>query len=92
MKHISLKTFIQRAVIILLAVWLLLIAPAFGQYEISWYTIDGGGGSSSGGPYTLVGTIGQPDAAWSSGAVWSSTIQRLPIRQHHQDPRAVWTL
>ena len=45
--------------------------PALGQttsqYEISWYTIDGGGGQSSGGPYTLTGTIGQPDAAWSSG-------------------------
>jgi len=26
-----------------------------------------GGGRSSGGPYVLTGTIGQPDAAWSSG-------------------------
>ena len=32
------------------------------QYELSWYTIDGGGGQ-----FELVGTIGQPDAAWSSG-------------------------
>ena len=38
-----------------------------GQYELSWYTIDGGGGRSSGGPYTLTGTIGQPDAAYSAG-------------------------
>ena len=37
------------------------------DYAIVWSTIDGGGGRSSGGPYTLVGTIGQPDAAWSSG-------------------------
>ena len=37
------------------------------EYEINWYTIDGGGGRSSGGPYELVGTIGQPDAAYSSG-------------------------
>jgi hypothetical protein len=36
-----------------------------GQYELSWYTIDGGGGRSTGGPYTLTGTIGQPDAAYS---------------------------
>ena len=42
-------------------------SSANGQYELSWYTIDGGGGRSSGGPYTLMGTIGQPDAAWSSG-------------------------
>ncbi len=34
---------------------------------MDWSTIDGGGGRSSGGPYELVGTIGQPDAAWSSG-------------------------
>ena len=33
-----------------------------GPYDLSWYTIDGGGGTSSGGPYTLSGTIGQPDA------------------------------
>ncbi|MFG0307351.1 MAG: GC-type dockerin domain-anchored protein [Phycisphaerales bacterium JB040] len=32
-------------------------------YEITWYTIDGGGGTSSGGTYSLSGTIGQPDAA-----------------------------
>ncbi len=38
-----------------------------GQYEISWYTIDGGGGRSSGGDFTLTGTIGQPDAAYSRG-------------------------
>ena len=37
------------------------------QYKIIWSTIDGGGGQSSGGPYVLTGTIGQPDAAWSAG-------------------------
>ena len=43
------------------------LAQGDGPYEISWYTIDSGGGTSTGGPYTLTGTIGQPDAAWSSG-------------------------
>ena len=38
---------------------------ANGPYEISWYTIDGGGGTSAGGQYILTGTIGQPDADWS---------------------------
>lgn len=38
-----------------------------GQYEISWYTIDGGGGTSSGGSYVLTGTIGQADADWGRG-------------------------
>jgi hypothetical protein len=37
------------------------------QYQLNWRTIDGGGGTSSGGQYKLTGTIGQPDAAYSSG-------------------------
>jgi hypothetical protein len=37
-------------------------AQSGGPYDLSWYTIDGGGGTSSGGAYTLSGTIGQPDA------------------------------
>jgi hypothetical protein len=32
------------------------------QYSLDWYTINGGGGTSSGGGYTLSGTIGQSDA------------------------------
>jgi len=31
-------------------------------YSIDWYTIDGGGGTSTGGVYSVSGTIGQPDA------------------------------
>src|ERR1035437_5991861 len=42
----------------------LLLGPAalFAQLSIDWHTIDGGGGTSSGGVYSLGGTIGQPDA------------------------------
>jgi len=46
-----------------------LLAPtlqAGPQYSIDWYTIDGGGGTSSGGDYTVSGTIGQHDAAPAS--------------------------
>lgn len=32
------------------------------NYGISWYKIAGGGGSSTGGVYSVTGTIGQPDA------------------------------
>jgi hypothetical protein len=32
------------------------------SYAIDWHTIDGGGGTSTGGVYSLSGTIGQPDA------------------------------
>jgi hypothetical protein len=43
------------------------VSAAGSQFELSWSTIDGGGGTSSGGPYVLTGTIGQPDAAYSAG-------------------------
>ena len=36
---------------------------AWGQYSVDWSTIDGGGGTSTGGVYTITGTIGQPDAS-----------------------------
>ncbi len=42
-------------------------AAAQAQFQIDWYTIDSGGGTSSGGVFTLAGTIGQPDAAASAG-------------------------
>jgi hypothetical protein len=32
------------------------------QFTIDWHTIDGGGGTSTGGVFTVSGTIGQPDA------------------------------
>ncbi len=37
------------------------------QYSIDWHTIDGGGGTSTGGVYSVTGTIGQPDAGTMSG-------------------------
>lgn len=48
-------------------VFLIFASACFADYSIDWYTIDGGGGQISGGAYTLTGTIGQPDAAYSSG-------------------------
>ncbi len=38
------------------------------QYAINWFTIDGGGGQSAGGVYTLASTIGQPDAGKLTGS------------------------
>ena len=43
-----------------------LSGAAFGDYEIAWHMIDGGGGTSSGGQYILSGTIGQHDAEYSA--------------------------
>jgi hypothetical protein len=51
---------------------------------LDWYTIDGGGGTSSGGDYSLSGTIGQPDAGGMSGGdydlsggFWSGIMEAL---------------
>ena len=41
------------------------------NYSIDWFTIDGGGGTSTGGVYSLTGTIGQPDAGTMSGGSYS---------------------
>jgi hypothetical protein len=37
------------------------------NYAIDWYTIDGGGGTSTGGSYAVSGTTGQPDAGHMAG-------------------------
>jgi hypothetical protein len=42
-------------------------AAAWADYEIIRHTIDGGGGTSSGGQYIVTGTIGQHNAAYSKG-------------------------
>jgi len=48
------------------------------SYSIDWHTIDGGGGTSTGGTFVLSGTIGQPEAGRMSdsrytieGGFWS---------------------
>lgn len=37
------------------------------NFSLTWFTLDGGGGSSAGGSYAVHGTIGQPDAGSASG-------------------------
>ena len=51
----------MRKLILLLG----LLLPAFSHaqsYSIDWYKIAGGGGTSTGGVYSVSGTIGQHDA------------------------------
>ncbi len=71
MKSINLNAFVKKGAISLLAVCLLMALPAWsqtgGDFEISWSTIDGGGGIISGGDFKLKATIGQPDAGFMSG-------------------------
>jgi hypothetical protein len=44
------------------------LAQTGGNFDLSWSTIDGGGGQSSGGVFVVMGTIGQPDAGLMTGA------------------------
>jgi len=43
-------------------------AGAAGGLSLDWFSVDGGGGASSGGSFHLSGTIGQPDAGTLSGS------------------------
>lgn len=60
--------------------------PAGGDYMILKSTWDGGGGTSSGGQYSITGTIGQPDASASvlngppyrlAGGFWATILEVL---------------
>ena len=64
---------------LVLALWLALptlarsnAAPTTTNYNLSWFTIDGGGAMNvSGGPYSLSSTIGQPDAGAMTGGSYT---------------------
>ena len=71
---------------LILFVSLMLPLVSSAQFNIDWFTIDGGGGTSTGGVYSVSGTIGQPDANSTpmaggnfslTGGFWSllSTVQ-----------------
>jgi hypothetical protein len=47
------------------------LVAAAQPYPIDWSTLDGGGGTSTGGAYSVSGTIGQPDAGMMSGGNFS---------------------
>ncbi|MDM8561960.1 Calx-beta domain-containing protein [Candidatus Marithioploca araucensis] len=60
-----------RTPILVLAILLWLTRPAFAAYDLSWNTVEGGGERSTGGIYTLEGTVGQHDAGATSGGNYS---------------------
>ena len=78
------RAFLVPATLLLAAATPALATPP----AVDWFTIDCGGGTSSGGPYTLTATIGQPDAgpllaaagASMSGGFWvvASTLPPPP--------------
>ncbi len=46
-------------------------AQSGGGYDLTWNTIDGGGGTSTGAAYSLSGTIGQADVGTMSGGAYT---------------------
>ena len=77
---------------VLLALLLTRIAPAqtgsdvwSGMgYDLSWSSIDGGGGMSSDGTYTLNGSLGQPDAGALTGSSYTLTGGFWGIAAHYR--------
>ena len=83
-------------------------SPVLGQsYSIDWYTIDGGGGTSTGGVYSVSATIGQLDASpqpmtggnfsltggfWSLVAVQTPGAPLLSIERQGASVRVFWPL
>lgn len=62
---------------VLLAVALLLLgsslalAQSSASYDLSWNSVDGGGGTSASASYSLSGGIGQPDAGGLASSSYS---------------------
>jgi len=68
------------------------LAQSGNGFDLTWSTVDGGGGTSTGGVFSLQGTIGQPDAGtlvggsytlqggfWSDIQAPARTIVYLPL-------------
>ena len=68
----------KRLIILIPTILILLLGAAISHaqsgsgYDLTWNTIDGGGGMfSTGGVYSLGGTISQPDAGSMSGGLYT---------------------
>ncbi len=59
---------------LVLGCWSLVLSARAQSYSIDWYKVSGGGGTSTGGVYSVSGTIGQHDAGGPlSGGNYSVT-------------------
>lgn len=71
------KTTLLRIILTLAAMSITvpLLAQNDGNYTVTWFTIDGGGGNSTGGVYSVSGTLGQPDAGQQPMSGGNYTLQ-----------------
>jgi len=92
MKHVAFFISIVFALLVV-SIASIAVAQIGSGYDLTWNTIDGGGGSASGGGYTLDHTLGQPDADTQSssgyvleGGFWSganANVVPTPPLNHH---------
>ena len=78
--------------------WLVLLLLSFGvatlhvqPYTLDWFTLDGGGGTSTGGVYSVRVTIGQPQQ-FSQGRrvhVWRDSCHPCALRPGIATPRRI---
>jgi hypothetical protein len=84
MKRKQLLLFLYLA-ILLVGLTSPVLADTAATYDLSWWTVDGGGASGlTSGAYTLSGTAGQPDAGSLAsgdydlaGGFWQALISEL---------------
>ena len=57
----------RHAISACFGLWLSSVAVQAQSYSIDWFQIAGGGGTSTGGVYSVSSTIGQPDAGPMNG-------------------------
>src|SRR5437867_10708319 len=57
----------KQALLVVCGLWLCGAAVQAQTFSIDWFTIDGGAGTSTGGVFSVSGTIGQADAGHLSG-------------------------
>jgi hypothetical protein len=60
----------QKISLAVLMAWPVVV-QAQQSFSVDWFTIDGGGGTSTGGMYSVSGTVGQSDAGRMSGGSFS---------------------
>ncbi len=74
-------------------VWLAFALATASQaqtFSIDWFSLDGGGGTSTGGVYSITGTIGQPDVGTMSGGNFTLVGGFWGIVAAVQRPGAPW--
>ncbi|HET6446917.1 MAG TPA: hypothetical protein VFI27_20315 [candidate division Zixibacteria bacterium] len=78
----------KKALLVALVIASILVAAftVSQSYDIEWWSVDGGGGTSSGDGFELSGTIGQPDVGQEmnggsfsvSGGYWNTSLTDAP--------------